>query len=600
MPTSNPMPGTFVDEPFSPQDTWQDQLKRKLDYVLAPFQLPVEHPEHAATVAAEMTGVPSLMRGGEDVYDGFGNGSGSEVAHGAGEMILGALPGMGLARVAATPMKLAGLSGLGGGLAATSVDDAEGAEVEQPAPFSKVEADPVLEALQGQLATLKKQRDDEYNGVAKGGTSGRKGDGPATQKLDARISEITQQIADHAGRRDSMKLETDKLAADERRAERKADLEENWWRPYVPNAVGAAVGALTGGISGRIAGGRQAAAAREFEALAGNIASKTKGKGNVVGTPAGDELAASIDAAYGAGGAKAPRFGDDIARMTNPASQQTIDRAIADRFENVASPESIAAKDGWGRMWPGKNKTDLEAEAQADAVARERSASFGEPAGPFDRIEPFADTTGSAAANFLKSSALPAAFATEGAVTQNFIAPRYEESDPEFANLLDRVANASYVAAGASKLGQMGGKATVGMKNSWKGAPGGGTKPSPTAVQQVEAGRNRLVRDLGTYRNPGAAKPSAGGGKPPAGPALPSGAVGKSPAELAAARAEKSKMIANSHADEKVLNALPNARTVKGEVTAPKLQQALKVQGLNVTRGQAGRMMKNLKAQGKI
>jgi hypothetical protein len=387
-----------------------------------------------------------------------------------------------------------------------------------------------------------------------------------------------------------------------------------------PLIFGAGIGSLAGGAFGRIAATSANKRMKQFEKIAEDIGKLTNGKSNLVGTPAGDALAGTIDAAYRVGGARAPEFGSGIAHMVNPASQDATDRALALEFGGRASPATIVndtvAAEGGTPASPFQiinprspaSAARAEGEGIADAVTRARKQNFGETAGPFERARPFEDTPVTKGADFLHSMAVPAGLTGTGYFESQVLAPMAERDDPstphaegspELANLIRQVGNIS-IGAG------LGYKATnaFAKKGGFRalGKDGFATKPSAEALAKVEQGRTRLQRDLGAYRNPASdgMVQSSRGRSSAARPSSPAGTAIATTEQLHAARNSMRQLIGAAHTNPKVLAALPSAVTAKGEHTAPMLQRALRAQGVSVTRGQAGRMLKVLRSAGKL
>ena len=80
----------------------------------------------------------------------------------------------------------------------------------------------------------------------------------------------------------------------------------------------------------------------EFEQIAKNLGDLSNAKGNVVGTQAGDRMAAGVDAAYRTGGAVAPELGRDIALMANPdlARRGTAPSRWRPRLQQIRLPRA--------------------------------------------------------------------------------------------------------------------------------------------------------------------------------------------------------------------------------------------------------------------
>jgi hypothetical protein len=70
--------------------------------------------------------------------------------------------------------------------------------------------------------------------------------------------------------------------------------------------------------------------------------------------------------------------------------------------------------------------------------------------------------------------------------------------------------------------------------------------------------------------------------------------------ELLQQGVEVERMIDDARDDQRICVALPAAATKAGAYTPTSLQRALKQRGLNVTRSQAGRMLRVLRARGRI
>lgn len=372
-----------------------------------------------------------------------------------------------------------------------------------------------------------------------------------------------------------------------------------------PLAVGLGIGGIAGGAFGRIAATRANKRVMEFEQIAKNLGDLSNAKGNVVGTQAGDRMAAGVDAAYRTGGAVAPELGRDIALMANPASREARDRAIALAPEAATDTASSGPFQQLFRPTPGA--------ARDDAIERASAQTFGRQPGMFDRARPYEDNALSKAADFTQGMAVPAGLTGTGYFETQVLAPMAERDDPstpqiegspDLANLIRQVGNVSIGAGLGYKSSNAFTKKGGFRALSKDGFP---LKPSAKAQASVEAGRNRLERDIGTFRNGTAdnlvnAKSAAPAvpvkTAPP--PALPNGAVGATPDKLREGRDRVRQIIDTAHSNDQVLSVLPEAMTLKGEPSAAKLQASLQRRGINVNRAQAQRMIRKLRSAGKL
>ena len=302
----------------------------------------------------------------------------------------------------------------------------------------------------------------------------------------------------------------------------------------------ATVGGLTLGAAGAagvtaLTRGRINSRVGQFE----NLASKAKvladadPKLNVVGTRAGDDLAATINEAYRRGNAPAP-FPREMMQIGNPGSRAATEQAYRDIYGAALTPGAASTRATDELVATGlPEKIALrEGEAIGKAAASPRAPFAAVDEGmPFSTENPawYQSSPASKMSSAYGDLMIPAGLAAEGLYTSEVMAP--ESSDPAMQDFYKGLGRGSLIAAGTYLAGRKMGKAL--------GSPG----PSADAVSNLSSARSRLERDVATKRDwsQAAKVDQAISGAPrsplaqlsaPAGVVLPNGAQGWHPVQL--------------------------------------------------------------------
>lgn len=310
----------------------------------------------------------------------------------------------------------------------------------------------------------------------------------AVKKLDpsykpsaAEQAEIDTKAADAKARA----AEAERLSAETKSAGQWDQLKQR----SIPYAIGGGLGLLGGGWLARRATKAGAGKVADFHRMADDIAGQNAKAGGapIVGTQAGDDMIASVNAAYRTGGKEAP-FTADSVRRTIPGTGEALAASAGQRYGGHASEKAMrqAIRSDASRSAPfaeAPRAADAEAKALAGQIMRQRSLGGGGD----DKFLKDPTDMGKAA-NWL----VPAVGATDalGAKTMSHFS-----DDPATKDAYDKLSNVgvgmTMVGGLTQKLGRQVGKTSPALQ------------VDPKREAAVNSGRMRMDREIAGYTPPG-------------------------------------------------------------------------------------------------